>query len=161
MYVDISLYNGAPATQRLTMSRWPVYIFIPILSAAALFQPDKTAANNQIIPNPGRQDSSIQTTCIKGSLDAKLNMKNRQIKTQITKTKKNKQIILHPPSIKGSMEEKQKKTKTYRNTKTMTKRNKQTTPHPPCIEGSIEENLDKKKNTNNGEIEGQSHIQQR
>ena len=88
MYVDIILYNGAPATQRLTMSRWPVYIFIPILSAAALFQPDKTAANNQIIPNPGRQDSSIQTTCIKGSLDAKLNMKNRQIKTQTTKTKK-------------------------------------------------------------------------
>ena len=88
MYVDISLYNGAPATQQLTMSRWPVYIFIPILSAAALFQPDKTAANNQIIRNPGRQDSSIQTTCIKGSLEAKLNMKNRQIKTQTTKTKK-------------------------------------------------------------------------
>ena len=78
MYVDISLYNGAPATQRLTMSRWPVYIFIPILSAAALFQPDKTAANNQIIPNPGRQDSSIQTTCMKGSLEAKLNMKHCQ-----------------------------------------------------------------------------------
>ena len=64
MYVDIRLYNGAAATQQLTMSRWPVYIFKPILSAAALFQPDKTAANNQIVPNPGRQDSSIQIRLI-------------------------------------------------------------------------------------------------
>ena len=97
MYVDIRVYNGAPATQQLTMSRWPVYIFIPILSAAALFQPDKTAANNQIIPKPGRQDSFIQSTCIKGSLEAKVNMKNRQIKTQTTKTKKiNRRSLIHP-----------------------------------------------------------------
>merc|ERR1712214_23736 len=72
MYVDIRLYNGAAATQQLTMSRWPVYIFILILSAAALFQPDKTAVNNQIIPNPGRQDSCFYCLSATSSLYLRL-----------------------------------------------------------------------------------------
>ena len=124
MYVHIRVYNGAPATQQLTMSRWPVYIFIPILPAVPFFsqiKQQRIIKSSQILADkiPASTASHQHPASIKGLMEANPNKKKRHKKykqqrhrqieiqshVQQRQTKIKSRCHIHPASIKGSMEQ--------------------------------------------------------